>query len=164
MQDGTSQQWHSSAGSVCMTKYCVCRFCERIIPVQITCSLTQQALTSATQRLAKLHAKQAVESSGDQLVKFAGQSTIFLRPNTVYGGCSTSWSCMCVAAMQPAYCSRNPNSHAEEIRSLELTDSHQELKSTLRRSCDTLLAGGNFWGTFCDLEMPPWSVGSNFGS
>lgn len=46
-------------------------FCERIIPVQITCSLTQQALTSATQRLAKLHAKQAVESSGDQLVKFA---------------------------------------------------------------------------------------------
>lgn len=46
-------------------------FCERIIPVQITCSMTQQALTSATQRLAKLHAKQAVEASGDQLVKFA---------------------------------------------------------------------------------------------
>ncbi|DBA93413.1 TPA: hypothetical protein ACH3X2_003683 [Trebouxia sp. C0005] len=33
--------------------------------------MTQQALTSATQRLAKLHAKQAVEASGDQLVKFA---------------------------------------------------------------------------------------------
>ncbi|DBB12428.1 TPA: hypothetical protein ACH3X3_005237 [Trebouxia sp. C0006] len=46
-------------------------FCERIIPVQITCSMIQQALTSATQRLAKLHAKQAVEASEDQLVNFA---------------------------------------------------------------------------------------------
>ncbi|DBA91513.1 TPA: hypothetical protein ACH3X1_003137 [Trebouxia sp. C0004] len=33
--------------------------------------MTEQALTSAAQRLAKLHAKQAVEASGDKLVKFA---------------------------------------------------------------------------------------------
>jgi hypothetical protein len=45
--------------------------------------MTQQALTSATQRLAKLHAKQAVEASEDQLVKFAGQSIIFLPPISV---------------------------------------------------------------------------------
>lgn len=83
MQIGNSQRWHSSAGFVYMTKHCVCRFCERIIPVQITCSMTQQALTSATQRLAKLHAKQAVEASEDQLVKFAGQSIIFLPPISV---------------------------------------------------------------------------------
>ena len=67
-----------------MTKYYVCRFCERIIPVQITCSMTQQALTSATQRLAKLHAKQAVEASGHHLLKFAGQSITFLPQISVW--------------------------------------------------------------------------------
>ncbi len=83
LQISNSQQWRCSAGFVCMTKSCVCRFCERIIPVQITCSMIQQALTSATQRLAKLHAKQAVEASEDQLVNFAGQSIIFLPPISV---------------------------------------------------------------------------------
>ncbi len=39
---------------------------------------------SATQRLAKLHAKQAVEASGDYLVKFAGQSIIFLPQISVW--------------------------------------------------------------------------------
>ena len=107
-----------------MTKYCVYRFCERIIPVQITCSMTQQALVSAAQRLAKLHAKQAVEASGDQLVKFAGQSTIFLQPS------------QCMEAIQPvspAHVSLprslhtaawSQNSHAEQLQLLERADNH----------------------------------------
>lgn len=46
-------------------------FCERIIPVQTTCSMTMAALTAAAQQIAALHAAQAVQAADNQLVKFA---------------------------------------------------------------------------------------------
>lgn len=61
-----------------------CRFCERIIPVQTTCSLTEQGLKSAAQHVAKLHAKQAVEAALSQPVKFAGEWTCFIEHRTFH--------------------------------------------------------------------------------
>ena len=54
----------------------VCRFCERIIPVQMTCSMTIPALTSAAKQVARLHAQKAAQAAGSHPLKFAGESCL----------------------------------------------------------------------------------------
>ncbi len=44
--------------------------------------------------------------------------------------------------MEPSYCSRNPNSHAEQNRLLDRADNHLNVTFALTRPCQTPLAGG----------------------
>lgn len=48
-----------------------CRFCERIIPVQLTCGLTAQALKGAAARIAALHSREVVQAAAGSPIKLA---------------------------------------------------------------------------------------------
>lgn len=52
-----------------------CRFCERIIPVQLTCGLTAQALKGAAARIAALHSREVVQAAAGSPIKLAGRGS-----------------------------------------------------------------------------------------
>lgn len=51
----------------------LCRFCERIIPVQTTCSWSADGLKAAADNLAAWHAKAAVHAAAGIPIAFAGE-------------------------------------------------------------------------------------------
>lgn len=61
-------------GEHCLTG-AACRFCDRIIPVQLTCGLTAQALKGAAARIAALHAGTAVQAAAGSPTKLAGRAS-----------------------------------------------------------------------------------------